>query len=70
MYLCEEYAFIEKNCKCNKSIETLYHLYKCEFFNDKEHKIPFNKIYNGNLYEQKEILNTMISIFDKWKKSE
>ena len=65
MYLCKENAFSQINCKCEKSIENLSHLYNCELYNDKENQIPFDKIYNGNLYEQREILMTMKSVFVK-----
>ena len=29
------------------------HIYECKNFNDKTPEIPFEKIYNGNLNEQK-----------------
>ena len=68
MYLLEENCFVKKSCLCNKSTENLSHLYICELYNDKEHQFPFNKIYNGNLQEQHEILNIMKLIFQKRNK--
>lgn len=65
MYLCKENTFTQVKCKCEKSVETLSHLYNCKLYNDKEHQLPFNQLYNGNLSEQKEILCTMKSVFEK-----
>ena len=65
MYLCHENGYIEKECLCKRSKENLSHLYSCEFYNEKQHMIPFYKIYNGSLYEQCEILKIMKSVFEK-----
>ena len=52
-------------CVCGKQI-TNAHLYYCEILNNEVRNIPYNKIFNGTISEQKQVLNilrTNIRIF-------
>ena len=47
----------EFKCQCGKR-EDMVHIYKCELYNcEKQPRIQFEKIYNGNLKEQIEVYN-------------
>ena len=60
MLLCRENNFIKKQCVCKKSEETLYHIYNCRYLNDGiKDNTTFSKIYNGNLMDQRNIMNNM-----------
>ena len=52
---------MKNDCYCGKE-ETMEHIYNCEILrNEKENKLKFNKMYEGSLSEQIEILR----IFEK-----
>lgn len=70
MYLCTKNNFVKKICFCNVQEETLQHLYECKIYNDKQHDFKYDRIYNGSVKEQKEILEKMQIIFDKRSKME
>ena len=42
----------ELKCECGE-LEDMKHIYECKHFNDKTTEMPFEKIFNGNLNEQK-----------------
>ena len=65
MYLCTENKFTKKLCLCGTVEETLSHLYICTLYNDKKQTMPYDKIYNGSLEEQNNILQTMKDILNK-----
>ena len=47
-----------KKCNMNEDME---HIYVCKYLNEQQNKIPFGKIYTGNLNQQNQILR----IFEK-----
>ena len=46
----------ENKCECGKR-EDMNHIYECEVYSRKKDKIPFEKIFNGNLREQITVYN-------------
>ena len=48
----------EKQCMCG-ILETTSHIYSCESLNQKKSRIEYDRIYNGNLENIKEILTRM-----------
>ena len=44
----------EKCIMCEEK-EDMDHIYQCEFLNDQEEKIEYEKIYNGNIIEQTQV---------------
>ena len=50
----------EKTCIC-KQEENMKHIYNCEVLNSETHKLPFEKIFSGNMNEQIEVFKR----FDK-----
>ena len=51
----------EKCVMCD-SIEDMNHIYNCEYLNEEEPKIEFERIFKGNLFEQ-------IRVFRKFEKN-
>ena len=46
-------------CLCDEP-ENMEHLYDCEFFDNRtEQKLPYQKLYNGNIFEQIEVFRKM-----------
>ena len=42
----------EHRCECGE-IETMLHIYECEEYNEKnEPRIPYEKLFSGNLHEE------------------
>ena len=48
----------EEECVCG-TLETMSHIYSCESLNQKKSRIEYDRIYNGNLENIKEILTRM-----------
>ena len=46
----------ETKCECGQ-LENMKHIYECKMYNKENPEIEFNKIYNGNLNEQKMVFN-------------
>ena len=57
---------LQIKCWCNEN-EDMQHIYQCELLSDNNNEkvIPYNKIYNGNLKEQKKYTR---SLKKKWIK--
>ena len=51
----------EEKCVCGKK-ENISHIYECKSLNEQQAKLPYNKIYNGNL-------NNQLDIFRRLEKS-
>ena len=51
----------EIECECGAR-EDMKHIYECEKYGGKKNKIPFEKIFNGNLNEQ-------IAVYNEFKQS-
>ena len=48
----------EEKCLCGL-VETMDHIYACEFLNEMKPEINYEKLYNGNLRSQIEIFRKM-----------
>ena len=54
----------DEKCVCGK-IETMPHIYNCEYLNGKKSKIIYNELYNGNLINQINIFRRMEENIEK-----
>ena len=54
----------EKCSKC-KTKEDMEHIFYCEYWSKQENDIPYEKVYNGNLNEQIDILRIFEKKFEK-----
>ena len=58
---------MEYICPCGEK-ENMEHLYNCEMLNDGvKPKLKYEKLYNGNLFEQCEVFRTFEKNFEKRK---
>ena len=48
----------EEKCVCG-TLETMFHIYSCEYLNQKKFRIDYDRIYDGNIENLKEILTRM-----------
>ena len=46
----------ETKCECGL-LENMKHIYECKIYSKEDPKFEFQKIYNGNLNEQKMVFN-------------
>ena len=46
----------QSNCFCGEK-ETMSHIYNCRIMNEQQERIEFEKVFNGKLLEQEQILN-------------
>ena len=48
-------------CALCDSNQDMKHIYLCEFLNEQQIRIPYEKVYEGNIFEQ----TTILRIFEK-----
>ena len=58
---------VENKCFCGE-IEDMLHIYNCEFFNSKQQKLPFEKIFSGNMKHQIEVYRSFEENLEKREK--
>ena len=46
----------------------MQHIYNCEFYCKKEEKLPYQKIFNGNIKQQIEVFKFLEENFEKRRK--
>ena len=51
-------------CSCSKK-ETMKHIYECKLLNDEQVKVCYEKIFQGNIKEQTEILRRFENCMEK-----
>ena len=56
-------------CLCNTEILVNQHLYECEILNEgRKNNTPYNKLFNGTLMEQYNIVNTLEFNMENYRK--
>ena len=53
-----------EKCLCGEQLVTYesstnIHLYTCEMLNNEKHKLSFEKLFSGNIHQQKSITNIL-----------
>ena len=56
----------ETICFCGK-IETMNHIYECEILVSEKERVPYDKIYSGDINEQTEVFRRMEKHLEKRK---
>ena len=59
--ISDSYSKIEENCICSIKVDLRHmrHIYDCQILNENKISVEYNKIYNGNIREQKVIVDRM-----------